>query len=80
MISEPSTVLVIAAHPDDEVLGDGATIAHHPDSGDIVHMLTLADCATSKKEQLYCDKVDNELTSLVEPVQLDAVILNPAAV
>ncbi len=33
----PSRVLVIAAHPDDEVLGCGGTVALHARAGDEVH-------------------------------------------
>lgn len=43
-----STVLVVAAHPDDEVLGVGGTVARHVDAGDEVHALVLADGATSR--------------------------------
>jgi N-acetylglucosamine malate deacetylase 1 len=35
-------VLVVAAHPDDEVLGAGATIARHTKAGDKVTVLILA--------------------------------------
>lgn len=37
------TILVIAAHPDDETLGCGGTIAHHITKGDHVSILFLAD-------------------------------------
>jgi N-acetylglucosamine malate deacetylase 1 len=43
-----STVLVIAAHPDDEVLGCGATIAKHVQRGDNVHIIILSEGATSR--------------------------------
>lgn len=36
-------ILIVAAHPDDEVLGCGATIARHAQEGDRVHILILAD-------------------------------------
>ena len=36
-------ILVIAAHPDDEVLGCGGTIARHAAAGDAVTILILAN-------------------------------------
>lgn len=42
------SILVVAAHPDDEVLGCGGTIAKHARSGDDVHILVLAEGATSR--------------------------------
>ena len=47
MIHE-GTVLVIAAHPDDEVLGCGGTIARLTDAGQSVHVLLLADGENSR--------------------------------
>jgi len=42
------TVLVVAAHPDDEVLGCGATMARHADSGDRVVCIILGEGETSR--------------------------------
>jgi len=41
-------ILVVAAHPDDEVLGCGGTIANHIRNGDEVHVLILAEGMTSR--------------------------------
>ena len=41
-------VVVVAAHPDDEVLGAGATLARHVQDGDAVHAVVLADGALSR--------------------------------
>lgn len=41
-------VVVIAAHPDDEVLGPGGTLATHVRAGDQVHAVVLSEGATSR--------------------------------
>lgn len=41
-------VVAVVAHPDDEVLGVGATLVRHCRDGDEVHALVLADGATSR--------------------------------
>lgn len=46
-----SRVLVIAAHPDDELLGPGGTLARHTAAGDEVHAVILADGATSRYDE-----------------------------
>ena len=43
-----SGVLVVAAHPDDELLGVGGTIARHVVSGDSVRVLVVGEGATSR--------------------------------
>ena len=41
-------VVVVAAHPDDEVLGCGGTIARHAAEGDTVYAVFMADGVTSR--------------------------------
>ena len=42
-------ILVVAAHPDDEVLGCGGVMARHAAAGDKVHVLFLADGVTARE-------------------------------
>lgn len=44
------TVLIVAAHPDDEVLGVGGTAARHAAQGDSVFALILGEGQTSRGE------------------------------
>ncbi len=45
---ERARVVVIGAHPDDELLGAGATLARHVLAGDEVHAVVVADGAGSR--------------------------------
>lgn len=57
-----SKIMVIAAHPDDETLGAGATIAKHVRNGDEVHVLILGEGVTSryeKREQAAKSELDS---------------------
>ena len=47
-MAQMKTVLVVAAHPDDEVLGCGGTIARHVAEGSAAHVLFLADGVSSR--------------------------------
>ena len=47
-MSDGLTVLVIAAHGGDEVLGCGGVIARHADAGDEAHVLLLAEGGTAR--------------------------------
>ena len=41
-------VLVVVAHPDDEILGCGGALARHAAEGDTVHILIVGEGATSR--------------------------------
>ena len=44
-------ILIVAAHPDDEILGVGGTIAKHVEAGDSVYALILGEGQTSRFEK-----------------------------
>lgn len=44
-------VVVIAAHPDDEILGVGGTLAAHVGDGDDVHAVIVSEGATSRYDE-----------------------------
>lgn len=75
-----NTVLVVAAHPDDEVLGCGGTIAHHADVGDHVEILILAEGATSRQYQRDRSLAEDELSSLAQAAHTAGSILGAAGV
>ena len=68
-------VLVIAAHPDDELLGCGGTIALHALKGDDVFLIIAAEGATSRGEISQIDKFKNETNFLKECSQKAADLI-----
>lgn len=59
--SDMMNILVVAAHPDDEVLGCGGTIARLADEGHNVHILILGEGVTSRYDdpaQASADELD----------------------
>lgn len=60
-------IMVIAAHPDDEILGCGATIAKHISENDQVLTLILGTGWTSRKD---VTEVDTKLESLKNDITL----------
>ncbi len=73
-------VLVVAAHPDDEVLGCGGSIARHADAGDHVQVLIVAEGATSRQQQRDRGQVDTELNDLAFAAQKAGEILGATGV
>ena len=49
-INMPKNVLVVAAHPDDELLGCGATVALHCKRGDVVRSIILCEGETMRAQ------------------------------
>ena len=74
------SVLVVAAHPDDEVLGCGGTIARHADAGDHVQVLIVAEGATSRQLQRDRDRATDELSALAQAAQQAGAILGAQSV
>ena len=74
------SVLVVAAHPDDEVLGCGGTIARHASAGDRVQILIVAEGSTSRQQERDRTKVQDELSVLAKAAQTAGSILGAAGV
>ena len=73
-------ILVVSAHPDDEVLGCGGTIAHHADAGDYVQVLIVAEGSTSRQPKRDRIQADKELSALTKAAQTAGSILGAAGV
>jgi N-acetylglucosamine malate deacetylase 1 len=58
------TVLVLAAHPDDEVIGVGGTIARHAAMNEEVHVVVAAEGATARDPKRDTDRRRAELEEL----------------
>ena len=57
-------ILIVAAHPDDEVLGCGGTVARHVYEGDEVRVLFLAEGVTSRDQKRQTSKRAKEVDEL----------------
>ena len=68
-------VLVVAAHPDDEVLGCGGAIARHADEGDQVYVLIVSEGATSRLVRRDRIQASEHLSILAQAAQLSGSIL-----
>jgi LmbE family N-acetylglucosaminyl deacetylase len=54
------SILVVVAHPDDEVLGCGGTIARHVAEGDTVEVVFMADGLTSRRDTVAAELQQRE--------------------
>jgi len=73
-------ILVVAAHPDDEVIGCGGTIARHADAGDQVQVLIVAEGATSRQNNRNRGQVTEELSVLAKAAKTAGAILGAQGV
>ena len=73
-------ILVVAAHPDDEVLGCGGTIAAHARSGDEVHVVIMAEGVTSRSQQRDTEMHRRELGSLADVARKANALLGVTSV
>lgn len=62
-------VLVVAAHPDDEILGCGGTMALHSQRGDEVYVLILGEGITSRDVKRDRKKRDREIKELRRDIE-----------
>jgi N-acetylglucosamine malate deacetylase 1 len=72
--------LIIVAHPDDEVLGCGATIAKWSKSGEEVHILIMAEGSTSRDHTRNRKAHKDELSALAKSAHLAGEILGASSV
>jgi len=58
------SILIVAAHPDDEVLGCGASVAKWAEAGEEVHVVILAEGVTSRDSVRNPESRIEELSAL----------------
>lgn len=76
---DATRILVVCAHPDDEVLGMGGTIARHALAGDRVHVLCLSEGSSAqypddpdrRRARTEASRAAAELLGVETLVQLD---------
>lgn len=70
-----NSVVVVAAHPDDEVLGCGGTLARMVNEGRSVHLLILADGETSRTDDFDAPLISAKLAFRQSAAEKAAKIL-----
>jgi LmbE family N-acetylglucosaminyl deacetylase len=69
------SVLVVAAHPDDEVLGCGATMARHAEAGAAVRTFIVGEGATARSVDRVIASAQDEVSALRAAARSAATIL-----
>jgi N-acetylglucosamine malate deacetylase 1 len=72
-------VAIIVAHPDDEILGCGGTIAKHVKAGDEVRILIMAEGITSRDKKRDPGNRTDELGKLKQTAQDASKVLGVAS-
>jgi len=73
-------ILVVASHPDDEVLGCGGSLAKWAIEGHEVHILIMAEGVTSRDNHIDSVSRNEELSMLFEATNDAAAILGSSSV
>ena len=63
-------ILVVAAHPDDEVIGCGGTIARHTREGDEVHVVFMTDGVSSRRNNTVHNEIELRKKSAIYASQV----------
>jgi LmbE family N-acetylglucosaminyl deacetylase len=74
--SSSKSVCVFAAHPDDEVLGCGGTIAKHVERGDIVNVIIFAEGIFSRSNPSSEDPPSSVAVEKLDMLRKSAVAAN----
>lgn len=67
-------VLVVVAHPDDELIGVGGTLRKHVKNGDEVHVLILGDGKTSRQNKYEAMNDSTKTLSMAETTKAMKVL------
>lgn len=76
MKNHKNKILVVAAHPDDEVLGVGGTILKHVSLGDEVSIMIMGDGETARGDLADVSKRKNQLKEVSKILGAKSVIIN----
>jgi len=66
-------ILVVAIHPDDEVLGAGGSLLKHKAAGDRIHWLIVTQALPEDFGQDYVQKRSNEIKAVANMFDFDSV-------